>query len=515
MKKFVLAASILFSILLLSLITSLDVSLVSVPQAFAATQTAITLFTTDELKVREGKQVKFSGQITKFFDGMWTGIPYAKYKVVEEISGDVISSGTSSKDGIFEVTWNAKKYYGQDKREFRAIFSSGYGYESSQSNLLIFDVYSSDDLYTQQKSGCVGANVELDQTSYGKNDYLTVTIRAPDHNLSPTTKDVVLIVLSDETGERSVRKTLSETRTDSSIFSGSFPISEVIKTTPNTISVYFTNRCDNKLVDTTVDADVFEESPSTIDKPISGYGFTDPISRVTIEFVQLVQLDGTLIADVYCDEYAANFLSCEEGKFWSVVPVRKSIEINVSLKNEQTIKQDFVVAMQIYGLGFDYTEGYLDPEETIVYSIPYTTPDPEIVDATVLVWESIDNPGALSPPVSFQIPIGQPMPLHQELASSDTTTDSKTFEIPIWIRNNANWWAEDQIDDETFVGGIQFLIKEDILRIPTTQVTSTGTDEIPTWIKNNAGWWGEGLISDEDFINGIEYLVSNGIIRVS
>ena len=35
---------------------------------------------------------------------------------------------------------------------------------------------------------------------------------------------------------------------------------------------------------------------------------------------------------------------------------------------------------------------------------------------------------------------------------------------------------------------------------------------IPAWIKNNAGWWADGSIDDETFVQGIEYLVKNGII---
>ena len=37
--------------------------------------------------------------------------------------------------------------------------------------------------------------------------------------------------------------------------------------------------------------------------------------------------------------------------------------------------------------------------------------------------------------------------------------------IPVWIKNNAGWWAEGQIDDNSFVQGIQFLIKEGIMKI--------------------------------------------------
>ena len=32
--------------------------------------------------------------------------------------------------------------------------------------------------------------------------------------------------------------------------------------------------------------------------------------------------------------------------------------------------------------------------------------------------------------------------------------------IPVWIKNNAGWWATDQIDDSAFLQGIQYLIQE-------------------------------------------------------
>ncbi len=88
------------------------------------------------------------------------------------------------------------------------------------------------------------------------------------------------------------------------------------------------------------------------------------------------------------------------------------------------------------------------------------------------------------------------------------------IEIPSWIKNNAGWWAEDAIDDETFVQGIQYLINEEIMNIPQTESGESSGNEIPSWIKNTAGWWADGQISDEEFVNGIQYLVSNGIISV-
>ena len=92
------------------------------------------------------------------------------------------------------------------------------------------------------------------------------------------------------------------------------------------------------------------------------------------------------------------------------------------------------------------------------------------------------------------------------------TTETKTS-IPDWIKNNAGWWAEGQIDDSAFLQGIQFLINEGIMVIPSTETTQfSESQEVPSWIKNNAGWWAEGQIDDNTFVSGIQYLVKVGII---
>ena len=35
--------------------------------------------------------------------------------------------------------------------------------------------------------------------------------------------------------------------------------------------------------------------------------------------------------------------------------------------------------------------------------------------------------------------------------------------IPAWIKNNAGWWATDQIDDSAFLQGIQYLVQKGII----------------------------------------------------
>ncbi|MGY5149175.1 MAG: polysaccharide deacetylase family protein [Candidatus Nitrosopumilus sp. bin_68KS] len=84
--------------------------------------------------------------------------------------------------------------------------------------------------------------------------------------------------------------------------------------------------------------------------------------------------------------------------------------------------------------------------------------------------------------------------------------------LPEWIKNNAGWWAEGTIDDKTFVQGIEYLVKQKIIKVSEKSQLQTGMKDVPEWIKNNAGWWAEGTIDDKTFVQGIEYLVKNGII---
>jgi hypothetical protein len=93
--------------------------------------------------------------------------------------------------------------------------------------------------------------------------------------------------------------------------------------------------------------------------------------------------------------------------------------------------------------------------------------------------------------------------------------ENSTDAIPSWIKNTAGWWADNKINDNDFISGIEYLIENKIIKVSTYVNKENSTDAIPSWIKNNAGWWSSGKISDNDFLTGIEYLIENGIIQVN
>ena len=101
------------------------------------------------------------------------------------------------------------------------------------------------------------------------------------------------------------------------------------------------------------------------------------------------------------------------------------------------------------------------------------------------------------------------------LESADNDSHDK---IPKWVKSNAEWWANDLIDDDSFVSGIQFLIEEKLILVSSSSssdATSAAENKtIPKWIKSNAHWWSQGIISDDDFLKGVEFLVETGTIHV-
>ena len=86
--------------------------------------------------------------------------------------------------------------------------------------------------------------------------------------------------------------------------------------------------------------------------------------------------------------------------------------------------------------------------------------------------------------------------------------------VPAWVKTNAGWWADGQIDDNTFISGIEWLVSNDIIEVPPTTVSGTTETIIPSWVKNTAGWWADGQIDDSSFVSSIQWLISNNIIII-
>ncbi|KFM21713.1 Concanavalin A-like lectin/glucanase protein [Marine Group I thaumarchaeote SCGC AAA799-B03] len=89
--------------------------------------------------------------------------------------------------------------------------------------------------------------------------------------------------------------------------------------------------------------------------------------------------------------------------------------------------------------------------------------------------------------------------------------------IPSWIKTTTNFWAENQISDDEFVNAMKFLIQENIIRgyaVSEKSMIPENNSNIPKWIKNNAAWWVNDQIDDASFLSGIDYMLDTKIIDI-
>ena len=189
------------------------------------------------------------------------------------------------------------------------------------------------------------------------------------------------------------------------------------------------------------------------------------------EFLNQVQFDFLVVDE---NQSPIRSIAQEEGRQFLYSPSGQYI-LDLIVKEEPGTA-NYVV--YVYGLAPDWTA---------------PTSAPDFLEVDVQIFPSDGSPSI--PPVT---PPSQP-----------------AQEIPDWIKNNAGWWADGTIDDQSFVGGIQFLIEQGIMKIPPTSQGYGGSNEIPAWVKNNAGWWADGAIDDESFVGGIQFLIEQGIMNIS
>ena len=122
----------------------------------------------------------------------------------------------------------------------------------------------------------------------------------------------------------------------------------------------------------------------------------------------------------------------------------------------------------------------VNPDSTFSHSVMLNE---KFVDGKFIVKTQYGNSKATIAIMSFVVNSDE-----VDLSESSSFT---TVEIPEWIKNNAGWWADGTLDDNSFVQGIQFLIKEEFMEIPLIEQSSDYQDNpIPEWIKNNAGMVG-------------------------
>ncbi len=92
--------------------------------------------------------------------------------------------------------------------------------------------------------------------------------------------------------------------------------------------------------------------------------------------------------------------------------VDEQIMITADISNNQDIQQNFAYITQIRNdegivISLSWLTGSLTPRQSFSPAQSWTPTESGLYDIQVFVWESIDNPEALSPPLSMRINVSE------------------------------------------------------------------------------------------------------------
>lgn len=231
----------------------------------------------------------------------------------------------------------------------------------------------------------------------------------------------------------------------------------------------------------------------------------------------------------------------DKGKFIFEVRAGESIELISSSSEDDNVTEDAMVKLSSQSDWKVYfwwePLGEILPDKETTFNIMFHDPDTNIMQKNVvydlLVYQNNELINSKINSQSFSGHVLQEFSFENKgniqvviknINNVDTDVEfefyvgdeTQKITIPKWVKNNAQWWSERNIDDSTFASGIEFMIKERIIQIPETQKQQNKDNDatIPDWVRNNALWWSNDQISDKEFVSGLQFLIQSGIITV-
>ena len=93
--------------------------------------------------------------------------------------------------------------------------------------------------------------------------------------------------------------------------------------------------------------------------------------------------------------------------------------------------------------------------------------------------------------------------------------DPGDVDYVIWIYGLAPQGIVPSSTDDYLKITIPVFAGEGTTTIPKPTPPPVTEQKIPEWIKGNAGWWAEGAIDDDSFVQGIQFLIKEGIMSIT
>lgn len=236
------------------------------------------------------------------------------------------------------------------------------------------------------------ATLEWSQLNYRMDngtDTAKVIVIDPDMNKISSYVDTLNVSVFSDSFQEGIFLKLYETEKNSGIFERTFTLSEK-RSAPSVLYVSFGDTATVTYTDTTLPSD-------------------NPFSEIVMMETTLIGHTGPPLERVLASSFRIQNSQGDIIKIPTIL-VNKQIQLVADIENQQDREQNFAFLAQIQDdkkttISLSWITGTLTPLQSFSPSQSWIPQHTGTYTATIFVWESLDNPTALSPPLSLEITV--------------------------------------------------------------------------------------------------------------
>jgi len=97
---------------------------------------------------------------------------------------------------------------------------------------------------------------------------------------------------------------------------------------------------------------------------------------------------------------------------------------------------------------------------------------------------------------------------------TEPNTIKNNGSVPIWVKSIVSLWGVEKITDKNFLNMLQYLIENDIIKIPKENIfKNTKELKMLSWIRGNLNTWSQGEVPNSEFFKNMNWLIENKFIK--
>ena len=229
----------------------------------------------------------------------------------------------------------------------------------------------------------------FDSSSVSAGGSGVVTVVDPDENINDSLIDTFTVDVFSDSDAGGFQLTMNETDEDTGVFEGTVFFTSDLATSGNNLRVSEGDTVTAEYVDETLPEPYTTDDDLTIAATTTVGTAFPPLERAPAANARVVDAFGASVAEVSVDQ---------------------QVQIAADVSNGQSKDQAFAYLVQVQDgsgvtVSLAWITGSLTAGQSMSPALSWTPSDSGSYTATVFVWESVDNPTALSPTVSVEIDV--------------------------------------------------------------------------------------------------------------